>query len=190
MQPPHGSRLPTVRYGRILYVSSAVRSSCQPAHTVCHARIACCSTDLIDTRRIVGCPTATAIASASAASFLPLSLNDLTNSAGMRRTAVSTRRKPASPSGPTRHKPPLRRGAALTVRKERAVYTMPTLHKLLSWIWADGPIEKPRERLHDSVHANGIVTGKRIDDIVEPASLAEPRNESVTRVCQCVEGYP
>lgn len=75
-------------------------------------------------------------------------------------------------------------------RKAHAVYAMPTLHKPLSWIWADGPIEKPRERLHDSVDANGIVTGKRIDDIAEPASLAEPRNESVTRVCQCVEGHP
>lgn len=67
---------------------------------------------------------------------------------------------------------------------------MPILHKPLGWIWADGPIEKPRERLHDSVHANETVAGKRIDDIAEPASLAAPRNEPVTRVCQCVEGYP
>jgi len=49
-------------------------------------RDTCCSIDLIATKRIVGCRAATAIASASAASFLPLNLKGLKNPAGMSRS--------------------------------------------------------------------------------------------------------
>ena len=64
---------------------SAVRSSLKPDRARCHDRIACCSTVLIGTKRMVGWRAATAMASASLPSFLPPCRNATTNSAAISR---------------------------------------------------------------------------------------------------------
>ncbi|MGF6921018.1 hypothetical protein OKW28_005215 [Paraburkholderia sp. 40] len=106
---PNSASNPRVRF------SSAVRCSCQPERMLCHARIACCSTDLMATKRMVGCRAATAIASASAASFLPPSLNGLTNSAGIAGRCDHAQQTSGSSDGTT-HRLPSQRGTAITVR--------------------------------------------------------------------------
>jgi len=50
----------------------AVRSSMNPWRTRCSVKMACCSTLLIGTNRMLGRETASQIASASLPSFLPL----------------------------------------------------------------------------------------------------------------------
>jgi hypothetical protein len=79
LEIPYGTTSPnSVRRPRI-WLACAVPARTKPCRTRCSESTDCCSTFLIGTKRILGCATASQIASASAASFLLVLTYGLTN---------------------------------------------------------------------------------------------------------------